>query len=162
MHTPTIHYKRIIQSIFANHQGWQNDLLVRDNRTFLKGFSETLMARFSLPKMNLYRGLLLPENKSAGEKLRPIRNRYYTSFSSCRDIALEFADPSHELSFLLAMNGNTKGFLVEHQPNDDEILYHWCWGAILNFYEGNFRPFYSQKEVILFQNGQNFILNSPL
>jgi hypothetical protein len=123
MHTPTTHYKRIIQSIFANPQGWQNDLLVRDNRPFLKSFSETLMARFPLPKMNLYRGLLLPENKNVGERLKPIRNRYYTSFSSSRDTALDFADPSHELSFLLAMNGHTKGFLVEHRPNKEVYFF---------------------------------------
>ena len=123
MHTPTIHYKRIIQSIFANPQGWQNDLLVRDNKPFLKGFSETLMARFSLPKMNLYRWLLLHENKKVGENLKPIRNRYYTNFSSSRDTALDFSDPSHELSFLLAMNGHTKGFLVEHWPNKEVYFF---------------------------------------
>jgi len=157
MMSPNSHYKKIIRLIFANPNGWQNDLLVRDNMEFLKRFSKDLHDKHPIPKTDIFRGLLLSDKYTLGDTIKPINGRFYVSFSSSIEVAKEFANPHHDLSFLLAMHGKTKGFVVKHRPVISDIFYHWSWGSLLGIYENGYKSFFPQKEVILF-NTKHFTL----
>lgn len=158
MLTPITYYKRIIRSIFSNPNGWQNDILVRDNINFLKEIASQLMEKYPIPLVTIYRGVLLDPKYQAGDKLRPIKGRYYTSFSTMKSVAEEFADPSNDLSILLALQGKTKGFIIEHTPERGEVLFHWRWGCAIGLYTKSTLALLSQYEVILLPNNKAHFL----
>lgn len=158
---PSIFYKRIVRSILANPNGWQNDLIVKANLNFLKEFSSQLNARLRIEPETLFRGLLLKPSYNTGDKVLPIKGRHYTSFTTSIEIAREFANPRNSLSYFLVSQGNTKGFVTNYKPNAQEILFHWKWNNIVRVFDGPYKEFKHQKEVILFGHPEELILSEP-
>lgn len=153
MHTPLHFYKKLIKSIICNPNAYENDLYITKNLSAIKAAIGILKNLIPLSDERLFRGVLLDHNKSE-VALRPQLNRRYNSYSLSREVALEFADPSHPLSFPLVLLGKKFGYLTESNLIDEDVLYHHSWGVFLGLFEGPLADFQYQKEVVLFDSGK--------
>ena len=160
MHLPITHYKRIIHSIFANPNGWENDILVFKYNSFLRSFSSILMRVYPIKMQTMYRGILLGSKHRIGDTIPAIKERAYTSFSTSKSSAKDFADPSSPLAIFLNLQGKSNGFLIEHSSLESEILFHHSWGEAMNIYTDFYEGFKCQKEVTLFNDIPSFVLRS--
>lgn len=112
----------------------------------------------------LYRGVLLdPDNvKHWGGVLPPESCRQFISFSSDRKIAEVFADREHDMAFMIRRNyPECQGYLIEHTPDPDEILFHHSWAKPLQierFVGREILVVEKQKEVMLAQRLRTFKL----
>lgn len=100
----------------------------------------------------IYRGILLDPNY--GEILKPINHIEYLSFSTNKEVAEVFADINHEMAMFYRLhNKDHKGFLIESNVNDEEIIFHYEWASLFGinkiFSEKNMEIFLYQKEVIV-------------
>lgn len=118
----------------------------------------------SCKSLPLFRGILIDDNSCIKNgKLKPLEFISAISFSEDKSVAEYFADTKSDMSqYVMQVRPNSKGYLIEHTPSENEILFHYSWAEKLNLY-GLF-PFLEkdivdeQKEVILFQFNINFDL----
>lgn len=150
----------LYSAIVPVHSG-QADRLLHENELSIHFVAGFLRGRLGLPPtQRLYRGVLLQEEDAAGGVLKPKPQLGYLSFSECRHAALTFADPRDPMAIGFRAHGiAVEGYLIEHEPSPDEILYHWSWSFFLKLHT---RPLVSeetlmeQKEVILAQRNLDF------
>jgi hypothetical protein len=109
------------------------------------------------PKDYVYfRGILLEPKHLNGDLLKPLTHIKYLSFTEDETIANDFGDVKSEMSlFVMQQYPKSKGYLIEHKANLDEILFHHSWidmlGLDMYFNAESMQVIKQQKEVILKQ-----------
>lgn len=123
-----------------------------------------LRSRFGVPNDVLYRGILVADEYVVDGRLRPADHCRYLSFSTDISVAEEFADINSGMSeFLKFQNPFQQGYLITHQPDPGEVLYHHAWGEHIGITRWRL-PVWDvglinrQKEVVIAQSGEWFEL----
>ena len=116
-----------------------------------------LLTRFSPKARILYRGVLAAPNL---ERLLPLDHITYLSFTEDLEVAETFADPNSPMAdFVKLKFPDFVGYLIEHVPQADEVLFHYDWADFLSlslYLDDSILK--EQKEVIIKQTGIVFEL----
>lgn len=141
------------------------DEFYQKHRLAIDHVAHFMTIKYPIPLNPLYRGILLTE--SGQKTLTPKPQVKFLSFSESKETALTFCDPNHFNSFAFrAAYENIYGYLIEHTPIRDEILFHYHWVGILKLEQlyhsigelENMKEILLQKEVILKQHYKHFEL----
>lgn len=119
----------------------------------IKEVAQVLLMGIEYIPSKVYRGVILRETI---DELKPHPNFTYVSFSEDKNIAEAFADTSEE-GFGSVFYLGDYGYIIEHEPKLEEILFHWRFIELLP-YEKAFKRagftdplFRKQKEVTIIQ-----------
>ena len=156
MHTPLHFFKKLIKSIICNPNAYENDLFISQNKRIIKIAVSLLMELKPLKNEKVFRGVLLEKSEKV-ITLKPQKSRQYNSFSTCKKVAFNFADPNDPLSIPLVLMGKRYGYILEDELFNFDLIFHHSWGDFLGIYKGIMKDFKYQKEVILFQNDKSLI-----
>lgn len=134
------------------------DNYLNNHLEVIKGVAQALLKKVEYTPKEIYRGVILNEPTL---ELDPHPNFTYLSFSENRRIAENFADPSEEGFGSLFFLGNY-GYVIEHTPSLEDILFHFSFVDVLPYEEvfrraGIENPLLkSQEEVTILQPEQRF------
>lgn len=141
------------------------DRLFRENMELIEGVASLVHKSHPIKLEKFYRGILLTEEEANGLKLKPIKKLTTLSFSTERQIALDFAYPHPDIAMMYRARGReVKGYMIEHTPKREHILFHWDWIKPMKidqlFMEayGENDLLYEQKEVVVKQTNKWFDL----
>lgn len=153
------HYMNFILNALA---GRNPDKYFRQHQEAILKHLRILQRDLPVSSEKIYRGILLEPKKEL--VLKPLWHITYLSFSSDRNVAKVFADMDHQMAFMVRFqNPNYEGFLIEHTPEPDEILFHHSWAGPLRIEEifrasGAEPVVAEQKEVMLLNTMRDFKL----
>lgn len=119
--------------------------------------------KFDYKPTKLYRGILVEPELVIQGRLPAASNITYLSFTEDSRVAAEFADKTSTMSSYLAMvRPRVWGYIIEHTPKPEEVLFHWSWyERIPLLCVGNLLDsdvIKHQKETVLHQQWYNFPL----
>jgi hypothetical protein len=159
------------EAIFGTNPDRLNSFYLKNKNAILNSAS-LMRDKFPIENTIYYRGVILNPNKILGRSLEPVSDVHFISFTEDRKVAEYFADKNSEVSRDMARNiPNATGYLIEHQAELSEILFHHSWtphlglhtqallhSRSLAFGRDAVNLIESQKEVILEQRGKSFTL----
>lgn len=156
-------YLTFVASALLGANPTKVDQLYKKYESEILETAESLRKQFDYKPTKLYRGILLEDEQVFDGKVLPIDHIKYLSFTEDRAVAKDFADPDSLMSaVVVAMRPSVKGYIIEHVPNQDEVLFHWSWFYELpllhNIYVLDPMVILKQKETILKQSGHQFNL----
>jgi len=133
-----------------------NDKFLTDNKKEIEEVASFMLERYPIKEGIIYRGLLLVERDIKDSTLEPLEHIKYLSFTEDKEVALDFADTSSEISqFFMKKEPLAKGYLVEQFLKKEEVLFHYSWADSLGLYmllgEDSRTLIEKQKEVMLKQ-----------
>lgn len=109
------------------------DEILREHRAEIYMAAALFRRRYNLPaELKLYRGVIVDPALVSSGTLAPDLRLTYVSFSEDVRVARWFADPQSAVSTAVAaMFPQRRGYLIEHAPRPEEVLFHWSWGSNL-------------------------------
>jgi len=155
------HYLNFIcNALSGNLKG--ADIYYRQHKDLIQSSAQKVASHFPVSLEPIYRGVLLePELTNTGILVADTY-RQFLSFSAKRSIAEVFADKEHDMAFMIRIHcPNCQGFLIEHTPTCEEILFHYSWSEPLGLerYLGTeIHVVKKQQEVMLVQHHRSFKL----
>src|SRR5579884_515040 len=100
-----------------------------------------LQRRHAPMMRTIYRGVLVEPEELVDGKLPPDPRLTFVSFSEDRDVACWFADPESFVSgFVKQQRPRVQGFVIEHKPKLEDILFHYSWGLAFPLPDGRKEP----------------------
>lgn len=108
------------------------DVYLMENYSTILGVAQELLDRIGFAPSTIYRGIILRDDV---DEIRPHENLKYLSFSESRSVAEHFADVNGFGSEFFDMEARlgSHGYVIEHTPTADEILFHYKFLQILPY-----------------------------
>lgn len=104
------------------------DAIMRAHRPDIEAVARYLQARAPVEPRLLYRGLFLDPREVRDGFVKPDTRVGSVSFSEDRGVACWFADRDSSISGEVArMYPSKRGYLVEHTPDVQDVLFHHTW-----------------------------------
>jgi len=89
----------------------------------------------------IYRGVLVEPDAVVGGLLAPEPRVTFVSFSEDKNVACWFADPASFVSgYVKQQRPRVKGFILEHKPKLEDVLFHYSWGLAFPMPNGRTAP----------------------
>jgi hypothetical protein len=159
------------QSIFGTDPV-KNNLFFRKHKGVILATARLMREKYPVTNKTFYRGIILNSSKVLSNTLEPKDSCEVIYFTEDRKVAEFFADKNSEVSKHMARSiQNAKGYVVEHEASDDEVLFHYSWAKhlgldthallynrSLSFGKDAENLIQEQKEVVLQQRGKLFLL----
>lgn len=137
----------------------------KENKEAIDHYADLMNKKHPVTLKKIYRGLLLLDDESINQTLLPKDIIQYISFSESKEVAQDFANTNSTVSqFFMGQCPDARGYLVEHEPDSNEILFHYSWaealGLDMTFGKGSMKVIQEQQEVMLKQTMKEFKLTS--
>lgn len=106
----------------------ESDAIYKEYEKNIDKFASHIMTLYPPKFKTIYRGILLEPKEIHNEKVKPLNHIKSISFTEDLDIALDFANPGSWMSkFVLSMRPESKGYIIEQEPDATTILFHHGW-----------------------------------
>ena len=142
-----------MQFILNALRGGNPDAYYFENQKYIDVFLKQLRYRFKPKRQKIYRGILMHPDSVKGRKLTPLKHISYLSFSDDLSIAKVFADMNSDMAIPFRyVNPDHGGYLIEHEAEPEEIIFHHSWTDALEikkFFKYNVHVVYAQREVMI-------------
>jgi hypothetical protein len=140
------------------------DKYLRDNLDTVKRVAAELLKSINYTPRTIYRGIVVPEGELT--ELSPHHGFTYLSFSEDLRIAKIFADPAHDMAFILRkrLGNDLYGYITEYTPRVEEILFHHRFLSMLPYVKALWEneidatTIHQQQEVTILQPSNSLIL----
>lgn len=160
------------QSIFGTDPV-KNNMFFKKNQDRILATATLMRDKYPVENKTFYRGVILNSSKVLNNTLEPKDSCEVVYFTEDKKVAEYFADKNSEVSKMMARHiPKAKGYLVKHEAEDNEILFHYSWASYLgldthallynrslSFGKDAEKLIQEQKEVVLQQRGKVFLLN---
>jgi len=109
------------------------DTVMRENGPAVRRAAALIRKRFGAPARPLFRGVLLDAADVRDGMLPHYQNTHFVSFTEDEGVARWFADPDSTMSsFVRDLNPTKTGWVAQHTPRADDILFHYSWREHIN------------------------------